>query len=103
MSAKTPKPQKLPTIPLPPAITDPNVRRAQEEDRLLSRRGAQAAVFAARTNRLRRPNPTEADAARAAGREARNRVNNPSDADIARTVGESRSSGIAAAIAGLYR
>lgn len=89
MSAKTPKRQKLPELPLPPAITDPNVQRAAEEDRLRSRKGAQAAVFAARTNRLKRPPITAADAARAASREAAAR-SAPSSTDVSRWVAAAR-------------
>lgn len=77
MSAKKPKAPKVPELPPPPAITDPRVQEAENSDRLARRKGAMASIFAGRTNRMVRPNPTAAEASRAAARDARARANSP--------------------------
>jgi hypothetical protein len=64
MSAKKPKAPKLPDLAAPPAITDPNVRRAESEDRLARRKGALASIYAGHTNRRMRPELSAADVAR---------------------------------------
>lgn len=88
MSAKKPKAAKVPELPPPPAITDPRVQEAEQADRLARRKGAVAAVFAGRTNRLVRPNPTAADAARTRARADAASANSP--AAIDRAITESR-------------
>jgi len=78
MSAKKPKAPKVPELPPPPAITDPRVQEAENNDRLARRKGAMAAVFAGRTNRMVRPTPTAAEAERNRARDQRRQANSPS-------------------------
>lgn len=105
MSAKKPKAPKVPELPPPPAITDPRVQEAEQTDRLARRKGAMAAVFAGRTNRMVRPTPTAAEAERNRARDQRRQANSPSGVQgaIESAAQQQLRDQIARAVGGLYR